>query len=114
MKIGDLYYKGEKIENIAKQALECCSLECVNCNDCKAYYLCNTDIESLSEIEIELPPIIKAVVISTDNVNHPSHYETGKYECIDVMTEVFGADVAKDFCIGNVFKYVYRHKRKSR
>ena len=25
-----------------------------------------------------------------DMVNHPSHYETGKFECIDVMEEVFG------------------------
>lgn len=23
-----------------------------------------------------------------DNVNHPSHYETGKYECIDVLMEL--------------------------
>lgn len=22
-----------------------------------------------------------------DNVNHPAHYETGKFECIDVMVE---------------------------
>ena len=25
-----------------------------------------------------------------DNVNHPSHYETGKFECIDVMIETQG------------------------
>lgn len=23
----------------------------------------------------------------TDNVNHPAHYETGKFECIEVMLE---------------------------
>ena len=23
----------------------------------------------------------------TDNVNHPSHYKTGNFECIDVMIE---------------------------
>lgn len=47
-----------------------------------------------------------------DVVNHPSHYETGKYECIEVMEEVFGVDAVKDFCICNTFKYLYRHRRK--
>ena len=23
----------------------------------------------------------------TDNVNHPAHYETGKFECIEVMID---------------------------
>ena len=50
---------------------------------------------------------------STDVVNHPSHYETGKFECIDVMREVFGADAVKDFCLCNAFKYLYRTKRKN-
>ena len=26
-----------------------------------------------------------------DNVNHPAHYETGKFECIDVMVETQGS-----------------------
>ena len=49
----------------------------------------------------------------SDNVNHPAHYETGKYECIDVMTEVFGTDAVKHFCLCNAFKYVYRMNRKN-
>lgn len=28
--------------------------------------------------------------MSTDNVNHPSHYNHGKLECIDIMDDVFG------------------------
>ena len=48
-----------------------------------------------------------------DPVNHPSHYETGKFECIEVMEEVFGTEAVKDFCICNAFKYLYRHKRKN-
>ena len=48
-----------------------------------------------------------------DVVNHPGHYETGKFECIEVMQEVMGVDAVKDFCICNVFKYVYRHKNKN-
>lgn len=51
--------------------------------------------------------------ITGDNVNHPSHYETGKFECFDVMKEALGDDSVKDFCISNAFKYIYRHKRKN-
>ena len=44
----------------------------------------------------------------SDPVNHPSHYETGKFECIEVMEEVFGTEYVKAFCICNAFKYLYR------
>lgn len=48
-----------------------------------------------------------------DNVNHPSHYETGKFNCIEVMLETQGVEAVKNFCICNAFKYLYRHKRKN-
>lgn len=48
-----------------------------------------------------------------DMVNHPSHYETGKYECIEVMEEIFGREAIENFCACNAFKYLYRHKRKN-
>jgi gluconate kinase len=48
-----------------------------------------------------------------DNVNHPSHYETGRFECIDVMVETQGSEATADFCVCNALKYVYRHKRKN-
>ena len=31
----------------------------------------------------------------SDIVNHPSHYCTGKYECIDVMVETQGIEATK-------------------
>ncbi len=48
-----------------------------------------------------------------DNVDHPSHYETGKFECIDVMKETQGAEAVKHFCLCNAFKYLYRHNNKN-
>lgn len=48
-----------------------------------------------------------------DAVNHPSHYETGKFECIEVMTEAIGVDAVKNFCLCNAFKYLYRCGRKN-
>lgn len=48
-----------------------------------------------------------------DMVSHPPHYETGKFECIDVMIETQGVQATKDFCVCNAMKYIYRHKRKN-
>lgn len=36
---------------------------------------------------------------NTDNVNHPSHYVTSQYECIDVMIETQGIEATKDFLL---------------
>ena len=55
----------------------------------------------------------KKPALEPDNVNHPSHYETGKFECIDVMTETPGRDAVYEFCVCNAFKYLYRHRRKN-
>ena len=48
-----------------------------------------------------------------DNVNHPQHYESGKFECIEVMLETQGVEDVKSFCVLNAFKYLYRHKLKN-
>ena len=48
-----------------------------------------------------------------DNVNHPKHYETGKFECIDVMVETQGEEAVKAYCLCAAFKYLYRHNRKN-
>lgn len=49
----------------------------------------------------------------SDNVNHPSHYETGHFECIEVMLETQGKEAVKSFCVCNAFKYLYRHRNKN-
>ena len=106
MKIGDLIYKGEKIGDIPL------NFKCEgDCENCKYADICG--IDDYMNVEVELPLIIKAVDVANDNVNHPSHYETGKFECIDVMIEALGFEAVKDFCICNAFKYLYRHKRKN-
>ena len=43
-----------------------------------------------------------------DNVNHPSHYNQGGFECIDVMVSTFGEEATEDFCLLNAFKYIWR------
>ena len=48
-----------------------------------------------------------------DNVDHPKNYQGGKYECIEVMREVFGEEAVKDFCQLNAFKYLWRSDKKN-
>ena len=48
-----------------------------------------------------------------DNINSPSHYNAGEYECIDVMMETQGIEAVKNFCICNAFKYLFRHNAKN-
>lgn len=48
-----------------------------------------------------------------DIVNHPQHYESGQFECIDVMIETQGAEAVANFCICNAFKYLYSWKHKN-
>lgn len=49
----------------------------------------------------------------SDNVNHPKHYETGRFECIEVMEEALGTEAVKGFCLCNAFKYIYRCRNKN-
>lgn len=46
-------------------------------------------------------------------VEHPAHYNQGKYECIDVMVETFGVEATKCFCLLNAFKYIWRTGEKN-
>lgn len=48
-----------------------------------------------------------------DIVNHPPHYNQGGLECIDVIAAMLGPEGTKDYCIGNVQKYIFRHKNKN-
>lgn len=45
-------------------------------------------------------------------VNHPSHYKNNKYECIDVMLDIFGKEKVSAFCELNAFKYQWRANNK--
>lgn len=47
-----------------------------------------------------------------EQVNHPKHYQGSKYECIDVMADVFGKEKTAVFCELNAFKYQWRADKK--
>ncbi len=44
-----------------------------------------------------------------EKVDHPKHYNSGKIEVIEYLKD---QGLAEDFCIGNIIKYVSRHKHK--
>lgn len=49
-----------------------------------------------------------------DNVKHPNHYTYGEIECIKVIegvTHFLGG--FEGYCVGNVIKYVWRHRFKN-
>ena len=52
------------------------------------------------------------VLIKPDNVNKPQHYRVGgEIECIDYIYQQLGSGV-KDYILGNVHKYLHRHRFK--
>ena len=49
-----------------------------------------------------------------ETVNHPDHYKEDKYECIDVMVDIYGVEATKNFCKLNAFKYIWRSDKKGK
>ena len=49
----------------------------------------------------------------SEKVDHPDHYKSGNFECIDVMIDIFGKDAVKNFCQLNAFKYLWRAEKKN-
>lgn len=94
--------------------------ECWNCkyvdDDDKAYpcSACKFTVES-NDPEYEKRELLWRHVLDEENnaVQHPKHYNHGKYECIDVMVENFGKEAVKHFCLLNAFKYVWRSDYKN-
>lgn len=50
--------------------------------------------------------------LEPDMVNHPPHYNMGKFEVIDIIIDKLGNEGAKNYCLGNVLKYTMRHEHK--
>ena len=88
--------------------------EMKNCKNCRFYYgqeRCGSCFATYnSDTGVSSDPSEWMPV--EDSVNHPAHYETGKFECIEVMLEAIGKEAVKDFCLCNAFKYIYRCKNK--
>lgn len=65
---------------------------------------------------LDIEPVkeeITKLVDSLDTKVHPEHYTYSKYECINVLRDVLGEEGFKEFCRGNVFKYLWRYNHKN-
>lgn len=79
---------------------------------CAACTMVGTALPSNYELADNKPA--KTEPTKADNVNHPSHYAFGNFECIEVMTEIFGIEETQSFCLLNAFKYLWRCKHKGK
>lgn len=51
--------------------------------------------------------------LKSDNVNHPSHYTSGKIECINYIQDKLTPEEFRGYNKGNVIKYVTRERHKN-
>jgi len=49
----------------------------------------------------------------SDNVHSPSHYTFGSIEVINYIRDKMTPEAFQGFCMGNVLKYISRHKMKN-
>ena len=91
-----------------------------DCGNCKfktlelTDYPCSSCQNTKVGEEWKTTPLMwEAMPTDQSSVNHPSHYNKGKYECLDVMIDVFGKEAVQTFCLLNSFKYVWRSKQKN-
>ena len=47
--------------------------------------------------------------MNKEKINHPDHYNSGKYEVMDVIED---AGFGEGFCLGNALKYILRDRHK--
>ena len=97
------------LSNCSDGRFECCSVFKPNTGEVGLnrwdYYVLAEDEEDTEE------PIIQH---TTDNVNHPDHYNYGEIEIIDFIEQVtqhYNSDVA--YHIGNAIKYLARSPHKN-
>ena len=51
--------------------------------------------------------------LTNDLVNHPNHYTFGSIEVIDYIRDKMTPDEFQGYCMGNILKYISRHKHKN-
>lgn len=55
---------------------------------------------------------IQPCMSQKEQVNHPSHYNQGQFECIAIMESIYGIEATMNFCLLCAFKYIWRTNDK--
>ena len=100
--------------------IEKCCANCVHIKNLSSEYPCSECDENLDKFQLRQtppeqptkPPMPPVSPPKDEEINHPSRYAGGKFECIEVMADVFGKEAVKDFCLLNAFKYIWRQEKK--
>ena len=99
--------------------IEKCCTNCVHIKNLSSEYPCSECDENLDKFQLRQTPLeqptkppMPPVNPPKDEINHPDRYAGGKFECIEVMADVFGKEAVKDFCLLNAFKYIWRQEKK--
>ena len=51
--------------------------------------------------------------MDTSDITHPKHYNTGVIETIELIKSSMPIDAYKGYLMGNILKYICRHKHKN-
>ena len=86
-------------------------IDTISCENCDYKETCS--FSNIDEVKVCASWEPNNKQTPADIVNHPPHYESGKFECIDVMRETQGDEAVQNFCICNAQKYIYRHRNKN-
>ncbi len=99
--------------------IEKCCTNCVHIKNLSSEYPCSECDENLDKFQLRQTPLeqptkppMPPVNPPKDEINHPDRYAGGKFECIEVMADVFGKEAVKHFCLLNAFKYIWRQEKK--
>ena len=96
-----------------REAIEkyCNEHDCGEEGNCKLYFFGDNSRNCYSSATDEEIEENYAYLFGSE-VDHPSHYKGEKYECIEVMIEIYGVEFVRDWCLGNAFKYLWRCQKK--
>lgn len=76
------------------------------------WYIEYYHLEKIGETDTETK--VEKMNIDKEMVNHPSHYTSGKVECIDAIESATGDLTGIEaVCTANIIKYVWRWKLKN-
>ena len=83
--------------------------------DCTFFpgYKFTKEYEDLVHDPLGLPVVPYPSENKDDKVNHPNHYTFGSIEVIDYIRDKMTPDEFQGYCIGNILKYISRHKHKN-
>lgn len=102
------------VDEKRERLIESCNGGCESCPLNEFEYCNNKFLDDFTDNEIdECYNIAFCNEQQKEEINHPDRYAGDKFECIDVMLDVFGADAVKHFCVLNAFKYVWRAEKKN-